>query len=136
MALSGDSHFIELTHVLSEDIIFNYRAHENFITESGYVTGVDQLANSDVRIFRFEGVSTVEDLYPTSSLKDVLDLFYNGAEMRVYRSFPSVLTEYDDTNSSGLTGYTDMVITDEVQPYSWNDVVLGRFAFTIEGYEV
>lgn len=136
-ALGGDEHLYIFSSELEEEPQGSFKDYQLFTSPYGRVVGYGHLATVDNIVFSFSGVSEEELLFPlfsTTSLRDLLDLFYSGYTMRVYRAFPSVLDQYDESYPSPtLTGYTDIIVKN-APDYKWNDSVLGRFSFRIEGY--
>lgn len=135
--LGGDEHLYIFSSELEEDTQGSFKDHQLFTSPYGRVVGYGHLPTVDNIVFNFSGVSEDEELFPaysTTSLRDLLDLFYSGYKMRVYRAFPSVLDLYSESYPNQiLTGYTDIIVNKPID-YKWNDAVLGRFAFTVEGY--
>ena len=97
-------------------------------------------ANGEARVLAFQGVSASEDLVPSSSppaSRAVLDAFQAGAEVRVYRNWPSVTVAWNDIDGY-REGYSDLVVQGGATDitYEWGGPVARRFNFEIVGLEV
>ena len=102
------------------------------------VRGTPQASGANGRLLKFEGVSGVETLVPSSmtgAARAVSDAFHEGATVRVYRDWPGNISAW---SSSNLDGYDDVVQMDGGADltYEWAGEVMARHRFTIEGVAV
>lgn len=88
------------------------------------------------RLVSFEGLSGDEEIYPAAAdtnLRRLLNYFYSGGSVRVYRNYPAVLSVwYPGT----LDGYDDIVPseTGSETSYPWFGASsFRRYTFKIEG---
>jgi len=148
MALSSDPNTIVLTYALHEEPIGEEASFVVERTENGEVVGEVLPDNNHNNVFRFQGLSAKESYNPALTEQDtrrVLNKFYAGGELRVYRNFPADIDAFGyprsymnvegDTNNTD--GYSDIVAV-EIRDldYAWFDNVLQRFEFSIEGVAV
>ena len=144
MALSADMNTVLLTYALDED---PHGEEDSSIVErfgNGYVRGEALPVGSYRNVFFFHGISNKEEYIPTpgtdADIRRILDQFYAGGELRVYRDFPADLTIWTETTPAGYgnpNGYSDMTAAkpgDEM--YQWRDNVMARTGFEIVGVEV
>jgi len=88
------------------------------------------------RLVSFEGLSGDEEIYPTTAetnLRRVLNYFHSGGSIRVYRSYPAVLSVWDPDT---LGGYDDITPSDTgaETDYPWFGASsFRRYTFKIEG---
>jgi hypothetical protein len=148
MALSADPNTIVLAYALHEEPMGEEASVIVERLENGEVIGELLPENNHNAVFLFRGLSAKEQYSPDTDEQDtrrILNRFYAGGEMRVYRNFPADLDpflypkSYQDVNGDGnnTDGYSDIIAVDikEVE-YMWFDNVLQRFEFTIEGVAV
>jgi hypothetical protein len=138
MALSADMNTIVLNYALDED---PFGEEDSSIVErfgNGYVRGEQLPTGSYRHVFFFHGISNKEEYIPTpatdADTRKVMDQFYAGGELRVYRDFPADLTAWTETNSNGYSDVTASKPGDEM--YLWRDNVMARSNFEIVGVEV
>lgn len=137
MALARDTNLVVLP-LLNEDAASYDISSSLELFDNGHVTGeLDAPADNEVRLLRFDGLSNKEALYPVSGdivLRRILDYFCGGGVLRVYRLYPSVVSQWTTTNT---LGYSDIVPDrPEVLSYDWNDPSMRRYNFKLEGVEV
>lgn len=139
--LDQDRQTLQLSYALDEDPVGEEDQAFVYLSDSGHVYGETNPSGSYRRTFKFNVLSTNENLVydhftgaadPLWRL--VLNKYFAGAEMRVYRAWGYDMDPFDpETNSDG---YTDMVVLD-IGPanYNWNDNTMRRFDVTLEGVQ-
>jgi len=142
--LSGDPNTVILEYALDEEPIGEENSAIVEQVENGATVGETPPWNSWSTTFLFKGLSSKEGHTPGSTENDIrrlLDRFYAGGELRVYRTFPcSNPFQYPKTDGGtgfypqGYSDITPLEVAD--QEYAWYDSRLGRFNFVIEGVEV
>ncbi len=140
MALTADSNTYVFTYALEEAPLGEEDQSQSYATDAGHVYGEDNPASSYRHIFRFTLLSTEEPLFPSSpdgdddSLRLLLGRFQAGGEVRIWRAFGTDMDPFDvETNPDG---YTDMVPTETTEAgFSWEDNVLTRFIYVLEGVQ-
>lgn len=138
MALSADMNTILLNYALDED---PQGEEDSSIVErfaNGYVRGEALPSGSYRNVFFFHGISNKEEYIPTYGTdvdtRRILDQFYAGGELRVYRDFPADLTAWTEINTNGYSDITSMKVGDEMYP--WFDNTMTRFSFDLVGVGV
>lgn len=98
--------------------------------------------SGDARVLTFQGVTRPEDVVPVSmggSARAVLDAFQGGAEVRVYRNWPTVTDRWTEDPSLPhlYEGFSDIVVHGAATdlPYAWGGTVASRYTFEIRGLE-
>lgn len=140
MALSADVNTYALTYAIEEAPLGEEDQNQSYATDAGHVYGEDNPTGSARRTFQFTMLSAAEPLFPSTpdgddpSLRVLLGKFYAGGEMRVWRAFGADFDPFDpETNTDG---YTDMVTLETTEAgFSWEDNVMTRFTFVLEGVE-
>ncbi|MEK9721979.1 MAG: hypothetical protein VW405_00665 [Rhodospirillaceae bacterium] len=134
MALERDGN-VYVIPLLDELPEMHVMSSDADVTDTGYTYGT-AMPGATKRVVSFEGLSGDEEVYPTTSgttLRRALDYFYSGGSIRVYRNYPSVISEWHALN---LDGYDDIVPADSsaAADYPWfADTSFRRFTFKIVG---
>jgi hypothetical protein len=145
MTLSADPNVLLLLYALHEEPVGEIASTAVEKVDNGRVVGQVLPTNNHRYVFLFKGVTAKETITPDEDEADsrrVLDKFYSGAELRVYRNWPVDITPWAiptslENNTNNLDGYSDLVVLEVGdKEYIWYDNVLQRFSFEIEGVEV
>lgn len=137
MALARDTH-LEIIPLIDEGAPSFVFAHLIDRSDTGYVTGELAWAdNRSRRVFSFDGISAKEEVTPLESetkLRRLLDYYYGGGQIRVYRMYPSNVSAWDQ--DSNVEGFSDIVEEDVGSAdYPWYESGMCRHSFSIKGLE-
>lgn len=140
MALSADSNTYVLTYMLDEEPVGEEFQAQSYMNAFGFMYGEKNPTASHRRTYVFKILSTAEPLLPSTpdgdneSLRTILNKYYAGGEMRVYRNFGGDHTPFDAVTNPD--GYTDMVSPEAADgSYTWADNVLTRFEVVLDGVD-
>lgn len=133
--LGKDSNTLALVYALDEDPLGEEDQGLTYLSDSGIVYGAANPSGSYRRTYRFNVLSTQEDLLPvTPTWRPILNKYFEGGELRVYRAWGYDMDPYDV--QSNPDGYTDMVVLDTGSAsYPWEDVTMRHFNVTLEGVD-
>lgn len=137
MALARDTH-LEIIPLLDEAPASFVMSHVIDRFDSGHVLGeLSQPDDRQRRIFYFDGISAREEVTPLETetkLRRLLDYYFAGGQLRTYRLYPSVTTEWATNN---LFGYSDMVEENiSSADYAWFEPAMRVHSFTMKGLQV
>lgn len=140
MALSADSNTYVLTYMLDEEPVGEEHQGQSYMTDNGFMYGERNPANSHRRIYLFNILNGAEALLPSEpdgdnpSLRILLNKFFAGGEMRIWRNFGGDHDPFDVVTNPD--GYTDMVALEaNAGDYPWEDNVKTRFTVSLEGVD-
>lgn len=110
------------------------------VTDTGYTYGrplpSSSYTGATKRVVSFEGLSGDEEIYPAAAdtnLRRVLNYFYSGGSIRIYRNYPAVISVWSPTV---LDGYDDITPADTGSGgnYPWFGASsFRRYTFSIAG---
>lgn len=128
----GNVYILPLLDELPESHVMSSDAD---VTDTGYTYGT-ALPGTTKRVVAWEGLSGDEEIYPTATdtnLRRLLNYFYSGGSIRVYRNYPAVVSAWSTLT---LDGYDDITPLDTgaAADYPWFGASsFRRYTFKIEG---
>lgn len=135
MALANDSH-LEVVPLLFEDPHGYTMSYEVERFDSGWVLGsLDVPASREREVFHFKGISPSYALFAGSTaIRRILDYYFAGGQIRVYRDYPANVTAWTVDNPSG---YSDIVKLDPGgSSYPWYNPAMTIFSFDLDGVAI
>lgn len=129
----GNLYVLPLLDELPETHLFSSDAD---VTDTGYTYGTALPGSGTKRGVAFEGLSGDEEIYPTASdtnLRRLLNYFYSGGSIRVYRNYPAIVAAWSDIVHDGYDDITPAE-TGAAADYPWFSASsFRRYTFKIEG---